>query len=359
MSVASASAVANSWRPSSRRHVPATLMQPIDDPAAWTARDFAGNDVWLYRMSGDEVGEVLAAVARVEAKGLALMDITRDEFPLPRFGKAIEAMREEVMLGRGFAVLRGLPTAGRSKLQVATAFWGIGQWMGKALCQNRFGHLLGHVMDIGGDYSVGRGYNTRAELAFHSDRADIVSLCCVRPAKSGGAHRIASSVTIYNRLLARRPDLVRELMWPFYRSRRGEIPQGEDKPWFRLAVFSVTDGYFAARPPGSIVMKAQGMPGVPALTPPQKEALAAFADLAAENALDIDFEPGDISFLQNCVTLHARTSYEDWPESERKRHLLRLWLSTGGLRPLAPEVRREISGLTVAPELLKTPMDAF
>lgn len=358
MSVASASDLANPWRPSSRHHAPAVLMQPIDDPAAWTARDFDGNPLWLYRLSGDEVAEIHDAVAAAEARGLALIDITRETFALPRFGRILGALREEVMLGRGFAVVRGLPVVGRSRQQLAMAFWGLGAWMGRPLCQNRFGHLLGHVKDIGGDYSVGRGYNTKAALAFHSDRSDILSLCCLQPAKSGGAHRIASSVTIYNTLLADRPDLVRELTWPFYRSRRGEIPEGEDKPWFRLPVFSVTDGYFAARPPGSVVGKAQGMPGVPPLTPRQREALDAFAALAGANALDIEFQPGDISYLQNFVTLHARTSFEDHPEPERKRHLFRLWLGTDGARPVADDIRREVAGLAVPREMLQTPFDA-
>lgn len=358
MSVASVADVVNPWVPSSRAHVPAVLMRPVDDPAGWTARDFDGDDAYLYRLSGAEVTEVLDAVAGAEARGLSLIDITRDTFPLPRFGRQMAAFRDEVMVGRGFVVLRGLPVEGRTRLQVAMAFWGLGAWMGRPLCQNRFGHLLGHVKDIGGDYSVGRGYNTKAALAFHSDRSDILSLCCLRPAKSGGAHRIASSVTIYNRLLETRPDLVRELTWPFYRSRRGEIPEGEDRPWFRLEVFGVTDGYFACRPPGSVVMKAQGMPGVPELTSAQKEALAAFAALAGENALDIDFAPGDISYVQNFVTLHARTRFEDYPEPDRKRHLFRLWLGTDGARPLSDDIRREVAGLKVASELLQTPLDA-
>ena len=43
--------------------------------------------------------------------------------------------------------------------------------------------------------------------------------------------------------------------------------------------------------------------------------------------LDMDLEPGDIQWLSNHTILHARTKYEDHPEPERKRHLLRLWLS--------------------------------
>jgi alpha-ketoglutarate-dependent taurine dioxygenase len=43
--------------------------------------------------------------------------------------------------------------------------------------------------------------------------------------------------------------------------------------------------------------------------------------------LDMDLEPGDVQLVSNHTVLHARTQYEEWPEPERKRHLLRLWLS--------------------------------
>ena len=42
---------------------------------------------------------------------------------------------------------------------------------------------------------------------------------------------------------------------------------------------------------------------------------------------DMDLAPGDIQWLSNHTILHARTGYGDYPEPERKRHLLRLWLS--------------------------------
>ena len=50
----------------------------------------------------------------------------------------------------------------------------------------------------------------------------------------------------------------------------------------------------------------------------------------------IEFKPGDIQLIQNHVILHDRTDYEDWPEPERKRHLLRLWLCPPNGRPLPP-----------------------
>jgi hypothetical protein len=52
------------------------------------------------------------------------------------------------------------------------------------------------------------------------------------------------------------------------------------------------------------------------------------------NYLDIEFKPGDIQLIHNHVILHDRTDYEDWPQPERKRHLLRLWLCPPNGRPL-------------------------
>jgi hypothetical protein len=43
--------------------------------------------------------------------------------------------------------------------------------------------------------------------------------------------------------------------------------------------------------------------------------------------LDMDFRPGDIQLVNNLITLHTRTEYEDWPEPAKKRHLYRLWLT--------------------------------
>ena len=65
-----------------------------------------------------------------------------------------------------------------------------------------------------------------------------------------------------------------------------------------------------------------------------------------ELRLDMNFMPGDIQFLHNHTILHARTAYEDWPEVERKRHLLRLWLAPPDARPLPPVFAECYGGLT-------------
>ncbi len=346
----------NPWKPSARVRKPAELMKPVEDPAGWYPQDFADSRCWMYRLNEREVAELMDAVAETERRGLALIDITQEEFRLPTLGAALTDIRDEVMEGRGFALIRGLPIAGRSREQTAAAFWGIGTYVGQAISQNRHGHLLGHVTDLGGDYAKVRGYMTRAHMKFHCDRADILSLCCLQPAKSGGAHRVCSSVTLYNEMLKRRPDLVEALTFRFYRARNGELPPGVTEPWTRQPIFSVQDGYFAARGASAAIAKGQQLPGVPRLTPAQEEAIAMYKTLAEEIYVDIDFEPGDISFVNNHVTLHSRTAFEDWPEAERKRHLLRLWISNG-MRPVHADIEKEIRGVTVADTVLKASLD--
>jgi hypothetical protein len=123
-------------------------------------------------------------------------------------------------------------------------------------------------------------------------------------------------------------------------------------------VFSVTDGYFSARGASSTIERAQKLPGVEKLTPAQREAIDFYQALSGELAMDVDFQLGDISFVLNHVALHARTAYEDWPEPDRKRHLMRLWINIDCERPIHPEIIHQMIGIVPDPgEALKTPLE--
>jgi Taurine catabolism dioxygenase TauD, TfdA family len=86
------------------------------------------------------------------------------------------------------------------------------------------------------------------------------------------------------------------------------------------------------------INSSQRHPDAPRLTPEDIEALDLFDSLANDATLRLDMvlEPGDMQFLHNHPILHDRTAFEDWPEPERKRHLLRLWLAPWDARPLDP-----------------------
>ena len=74
--------------PAARVREPAVPMQPLVEPAGWTARDLAANDDWIYQLSGVEVDEVRRSVAAVQRAGLGFLDVTRENLPLPKFDAA-------------------------------------------------------------------------------------------------------------------------------------------------------------------------------------------------------------------------------------------------------------------------------
>jgi hypothetical protein len=325
----------------------------IDGPSAWIGADMRGREAeWSYRLSPPEIAEIEAAVREVQTRDLDIADIRRDDFPLPTLGPALERLRAEVLDGRGFVLLRGIPVEDRPIAECATAYWGVGTYFGTARSQNAKGHLLGHVYDLGQGLSATnphlRSYATAERQNFHIDRCDVVALLCLRRAKSGGLSTIVSSMAVHNVMAERRPDLLERLYRPFPVDRRGEVPEGEG-PFYEAPVFNVHAGYVSVLYSRLHIGSAQRFPEARRLKPEDIEALDMLNELASdpELRLDMNFMPGDIQFLHNHTILHARSAYEDWPEIERKRHLLRLWLAPPGARPLPPVFAECYGDLTI------------
>jgi hypothetical protein len=212
--------------------------------------------------------------------------------------------------------------------------------------QNAAGHILGHVTDLGRSSQdpETRIYQTRERQTFHTDSCDVVGLLCLQVAKSGGLSSLVSSTTMFNEMRRRRPDLLRVLLEPIETDRRGEIPEGE-QPYFSIPVFNWHQHLLSAVYQRQYIESARRFYGVSPLSPIQVEALDLLDELAndPELNLNMEFRPGDMQFVHNHTILHDRTAFEDFPEPERKRHLLRLWLAPPNARPL-PEVFEERFG---------------
>jgi hypothetical protein len=322
----------------------------IEGPSAWTGADMRQRESeWTYHLSPTEIAEIETAAQAVRSRGLAA--IRREDFPLPTLGPVLDRLCAEVLDGRGFVRLRGMPVEDRPIEESATAYWGVGTYFGAARSQNHKGHLLGHVYDLGQGRSETnpniRSYATAERQNFHIDRCDVVALLCVRRAKSGGLSAIVSSMTLHNVMAARRPDLLERLYQSFPVDRRGEVPEGKG-PFYEAPVFNEYAGKLSVLYSRLHIGSAQRFPEARRLTAEDYEALDMLANLAAdpELRLDMNFLPGDIQFLHNHTILHARSGYEDWPETERKRHLLRLWLAPPSARPLPPVFEECYGGLT-------------
>jgi hypothetical protein len=266
-------------------------------------------------------------------------------------------------------VIRGLDVGRFDRRQCAAAFLGVGAHLGNARPQNAKGHILGHVKDLGRSATdpTARLYQTHERQTFHTDSCDVVALMCLQPARAGGRSSLVSSVTLHNEMRGSRPDLAACLFRPIETDRRGEQAPGE-LPFFDIPVFNWREGHFAAIYQRQYIESARRLPGVPPLTAEQVEALDWLDALANDPRLhlEIDFQPGDIQLANNHVLFHDRTAFEDWPEPERRRHLLRLWLAPPDAQPL-PEVFSqrfgsivvgERGGISVPRDIWNAPLDA-
>ncbi len=326
-----------------------TLRTLVDSPAAWYGRDLQHRSDWVEQLTPAEITELLAAVASIAQRGITLLEMQRDDFVLPTLGARLQTLAVELDRGRGFWLLRGLPVAEMSQHDAAVAYWGIGLHLGVPVSQNSRGHLLGHVTDEGLDIRDPgtRGYQTRVRLPYHTDSSDTVGLLCLQPSKSGGLSSVVSSTTVFNETLIRRPDLAHLWFEDWYYDRRNEERPGE-APYFTSPLACWHDGLLSVRYIRGFLDSAQRHDAVPRRTDDETEFLDLIDTISTEDgvALQMDFRPGDIQFLCNYSMLHSRTDYDDWPEPERKRHLLRLWISLDDGRPLP-----EHFGRGVTPEL--------
>ena len=309
-------------------------IMPVDDPADWRAADLTGSDDWIYRLSASDIGEIDSAIAVADDTGVDIAGITEQTFPLSGLHDRLHEIRHQLIDGRGVALIKGLPVDRYTRRQAAIAYWGLGIRLGVPVSQNGQGHVLGHVKNLSGndfETSTHRGYHTSADLPWHADSCDVVGLLCLQTSPTGGESYFVSSVAIHNEMVIRRPDLAAELANPWYRDRRGEVPEGKD-PWWSLPVFNYVNGKLVTSWQGKYIRSAQRFKELPRFTDRQIEALEYITALAEELSFSMEFEPGDIQLLHNHVVLHRRSQYEDGPE--QVRHLMRLWLATPDGRDL-------------------------
>jgi hypothetical protein len=301
----------------------------VEGPGAWLGSQIDYREEGMHMLSTDEIAEVDAALRHLLSLGDAdFPEITPVTFPLPTLGGRLTRLGEELRFGRGFMLLRGLPRERYSADDIARIYVGLGVHIGALLPQSYLGELLGNVLDVSDIEQQARGYHAGGAQRMHTDTCDIVSLMCLRAAKSGGISRIVSVAAVHNRLLETRPDLVQTLYGEYvFRRMELDAELGDGRLVKRVVIFSRATGEFSCNMSGSYPNRAVKA-GDAVMTSLQVEALEEVARISAspEFYLDMNIGEGDIQFLNNRILLHGRTGYEDFPEVSRRRHLLRLWL---------------------------------
>ena len=326
------------------------MRQPIQGPAHWKAAEIAERTDWVHHFTSAELAEIDAALRTAQSRGKGIAEVSAADFPLPTVSGLFSQGRERLENGCGLQLYRGIDVTRYSKDELRLMYWAFGLHLGTPVSQSMHGDVLGDVrnQNTNLDGPQGRGYTTNRQLGCHTDSCDVVGLFVLRTAKSGGASKLASSVAVHNEMLRLRPDLLEVMYQPFWWSWQGQEPEGA-LPYYPQPVFSEWRGKFACRYVRTHINSAQRFEEVPRLTPLQLEALDLFSSLSVneEFSYSMMFEPGDMQLLNNHITLHARSEFEDFDEPDRKRHLLRMWLSVPNSRELNPQlgyIYRNLSG---------------
>ncbi|OZI45320.1 TauD/TfdA family dioxygenase [Bordetella genomosp. 4] len=317
-------------------------MNAIDSamrPLPWTAEQVRQDNSWILRLTDEQVDGIQAALAHAKRLDKPLLAMEQADFPLSAAAQAALQQAIDMTQRRwGMCLLKGFPVNDWSEDDTRLAYWGLALYMGVGRTQNRASQFINDVRDAGGEYKVkgGRGYNTNAGLDFHQDSCDVVALLCRRTAKSGGTSKVVSSIALRDEILKRRPDLIAALQTPYFHSYQG-TQDPTQPPYYQLPILGSHPEYFSARTNRKNIIAAQrDFPEIPRLTTAQTEVLDLLDELMPSERFcySMELERGDMQLLNNYVTLHSRTPFEDYEEPDLKRHLLRLWLAVPSSQPL-------------------------
>jgi hypothetical protein len=320
----------------------------LESHAEWRADDVADPGNWTEVLSDSELRELDEALDHARGVSDDLLDIDREAFPLSDLSRRLRAIESELIDGRGFVLIRGIPRHRYSQPEMELLYWGIGMHLGKPWPQNKRGHLLGDVLDQGktGVEADSRGNEVGGafDFPYHSDGSDLVGLMCLQKAKSGGLSTVANAVAIHNDLVRDAPGLAAALYSPQPYDFRGEQPDGA-RSWYQMPVFTEFDDRLYVRYIRPYILASQRHSDAPRITADAEAAMQRVDAMTVDRSYNVfmDLQPGDIQFVNNYHVLHARTAYQDDRATGMVRHLKRLWLETEVLADRPAQFKNNLS----------------
>lgn len=309
------------------------LKSSLSGPSVWDAKTFYNDNNWIYILNDKELDEISKAIENLNAAKLSFPNFFKTDFYLPKLGKKLIEIANELENGRGFVILRGLPIDLYNVSEINALYFGLGLHLGQPVSQNFDGDLIGTVMNVGSitDKNT-RVYQTSQYLPYHTDPSDVVGLLCIRKAKKGGLSSLVSVPTVYNILLNEFPEYLGLFYKQWYYAHLGEkLPSP-------TSLFAFHNGKLNFRYLRQYIELGHELRDSP-LSPVELEALDILDSIISrpELRLDMMLEPGDIQLANNHLVLHSRTSFEDSSQNEMRRKLLRLWLRMDNARTQPPE----------------------
>jgi alpha-ketoglutarate-dependent taurine dioxygenase len=311
---------------------PLPSRQPVTG-SGWTAATLDAPERWYYRLSPESNALLRRALRDADTWGRPVTELRLSAALRYLLTRDLMPLRGALDTGRGFAILEGF--ADVSDWEAKAFYWLIGQALGTPLAQNVQGTVLYDVHDTSQNVEYGARFSTTdADSSFHTDASfadlpvDYVGLLCLRTARSGGINHLVDGRTAWQELSARAP---REATWlerEYHVDRRDGVRAGE-APTVRRPVVERVDGrpHFRYLRPR---IEAGHQKAEEPLTVEQLAALDLldFTLRRRELQAELSLAPGEILWLNNRSVLHRHAAFEDYPEPERRQHLVRLWLGS-------------------------------
>jgi hypothetical protein len=302
--------------------------------SVWLGKDLSRAGDWIFRLPKEAIAEIDDCARGVRESGKPLEDIGTADFPFTTIATEIKSFKREIATGRGFVIVRGLPSEQYTDDELGKIFWGFGAHFGLAMPQSFLGDRLGTVMDLTDEEPerrLRRGYHSAGAQFVHTDACDVVGMISIRTAKLGGASRLASAHAVHNLMLDLCPDLLKMLYEGFVcRMPDSDAEAMGVAPLIprRVPAYKFENGWLNCHYVRGYVTRAVAT-GDHQLSPRELAAMDVFASLGnhPDVLIEMLLEPGDFQIFNNRTVLHGRANFEDYPEKARRRHLKRLWLS--------------------------------
>ena len=308
---------------------------------AWTRETIAPND-WTVPVSAAALAELRVVRDEIRRAPVPTFLLDPKDFRLDACRTVMDEVRRVTRDGPMFAVLDRLPLDEMNRDEAIGIYWLLSSLLARPVAQKLNGQMFYDVMDTGAKLKPGSGIRptvTNVDLRFHNDNSynetppDYVCLFCLHPARSGGTSQVMSVATVHDALAKRHPELMPRLYKPFWYDRHAEHQLDESATYAAPIFERGADGTVKARLALSEIHAGYALRGerLDNETAAALDAVQSVFDLP-ELHVELQFESGQIQYVNNRATGHARTEFVDFPEPERKRHLIRLWLRDGGKR---------------------------
>lgn len=266
----------------------------LEEFSAWSGAELQEGDFWRETLPESEIDALAEGLRGRSRVGAEVAPMTAGNILPLALRSRLPGLSDALIFGRGFFVLRRLPLERLSQVEAARLF---------ASLAGHFGRLLGKPQEIAAA--------AHEDYAFAFAEADVAAKLCWRAPRAGGDMRLVSASALHNEMSRRCPDLLSLFFAPIGRAQPLFTVRGA-----RLEVHLDSD--FA-------LLVAEN--GAESLSSDQRQAFVLFRALVRELALDVDFEPGDVLFVNTHRVLLAEGPHEDYAELGKGHSLMGLSLA--------------------------------